>query len=487
MASMQLMPLLAMLGEARRGKGKGAHASDEDALFHKLFETLKESEGDRDAVSGLPRAFMEEGDADAELPVELALEPSPENKTPPQKPVPDSLLSILAKRTPETGSSAKTETKLGELLAGLSRAADGKGAVPVSAEVSRKSDLEKRVTRARTHFETERNLFETLKAFSESKDLRSLKILAEKAGLHPKKFTYRHEHAEKNGYPAPAAEAKERGEAATFAKRLSIPTAALLVKSAEGTIQTAFRNRTGTLTPKRHDGSALESLLSGKRKPEPSSAAGISVRQGDPFKEIAEMLARPLRIRSEEAQTRVDTENETMDANIKRMESSMQKSDRISPSTEISSIETPEIAHTEGKISQEALAQKIADAKETVRHFARSLQEQVQNYKPPFSRMQLSLEPKELGSVEVTLVSRGGNLHIQVHSNPAAIGVMATQGQELKSQLVSMGFTDVQMQFNMNQQQQQQQRERRGAERFARTDEVADLYESLDLVVPQYV
>jgi hypothetical protein len=343
------------------------------------------------------------------------------------------------------------------------------------------------VASARSLFETDRGRFATLKAFRESGDLRSLKILAEKAGLRPKKFTYRHKGAERNGYPAPAAEANESGKASVFVKRLSIPTAALLVESAEGTTQTALRDRSGTLTAKRNGRSALESLLSGTRESEPSPPAGISVRHGDPFEEIAEMLARQLRTRSDHVQTRAETGSETMDANIEQMESSVQKSDRTSLSTEISSIDAPEIAHPEGKISQEALAQKIVDAKETVRHFARSLQEQVQNYKPPFSRMQLSLEPKELGSVEVTLVSRGSNLHIQVHANPTAIGVMATQGQELKNQLVSMGFTDVQMQFNMNQQQQQQQRERRGISHFAKTDEVPDFYESLDLIVPQYV
>ena len=133
------------------------------------------------------------------------------------------------------------------------------------------------------------------------------------------------------------------------------------------------------------------------------------------------------------------------------------------------------------------LHQKSVEAKQTIRHFAQSLREQVENYKPPFTRMQLSLDPKDLGSVEVTLVSRGNNLHIQVTSNPTAIGMMATQGQELKAQLVNMGFTDVQMQFGMNQQRQQQNRQDRTQSAYAsETTESGDLYESLEILIPHY-
>ena len=107
--------------------------------------------------------------------------------------------------------------------------------------------------------------------------------------------------------------------------------------------------------------------------------------------------------------------------------------------------------------------------------------------------MQLSLDPKDLGKVEVTLVSRGNNLHIQVNSNPTAIGVMAIQGNELKNQLTSMGFTDVQMQFNMNQQQQQQQQQQNSrrqiysGDKYIDIDEIPENYESLEIIIPQYV
>ena len=151
--------------------------------------------------------------------------------------------------------------------------------------------------------------------------------------------------------------------------------------------------------------------------------------------------------------------------------------------------EGAEWSHSEVRSkASEQLTQKIADAKTTLRHFAQTLQERVENYKPPFTRMQISLDPKDLGSVEVTMVSRGNNLHIQVHSNPTAIGIMATHGNELKNQLVSMGFTDVQMQFSMNQQQQQNRQQRHDfGDGYAESEEIPDFYESLDLIIPHYV
>ena len=153
------------------------------------------------------------------------------------------------------------------------------------------------------------------------------------------------------------------------------------------------------------------------------------------------------------------------------------------------SVAEPDPLHGESLKANETLHQKIADAKATVRHFAQTLQEQIESYKPPFTRMKLMLEPKELGTVELTLVNRGNNLHIQVHSNPNAIGIMATQGSELRNQLVSMGFTDVQMQFNM-QQQQQQQRHARNAPAggdHAGAEDIPEFYDSLNIIIPQYI
>ena len=99
------------------------------------------------------------------------------------------------------------------------------------------------------------------------------------------------------------------------------------------------------------------------------------------------------------------------------------------------------------------LKHNITKAKQSIKHFAANLKEAVENYKPPVSKLSMELHPKELGKVEVTLVHRGDNLQIQINSNNTAVGFLHSQQQELKQNLINMGFTDVNMSFNSNQQQ----------------------------------
>ena len=183
----------------------------------------------------------------------------------------------------------------------------------------------------------------------------------------------------------------------------------------------------------------------------------------------------------------IETKNRVVET-IKIDESKKEKTEQLSNNKEIETIEAKRTTELENSIKpSEIVKQKVIDAKQMVLSFAKTLQEQVENYKPPFTKMQLSLDPEDLGKVDITLISRGKNLHIQVNSNPIAIGIMATQGVELKNQLVSMGFSDVQMQFNMNQQQQQQQDRRKTSvlKEYIKIDEISEV-DSLEIIVPNY-
>ncbi len=99
------------------------------------------------------------------------------------------------------------------------------------------------------------------------------------------------------------------------------------------------------------------------------------------------------------------------------------------------------------------LKQNIHKAKETIKNFTYNLKEAIDNYKPPISKLSLELHPKELGKVDITIVHRGDNLQIQINSNNTAISFMHSAQQELRQNLINMGFTDVNMSFNQNQQQ----------------------------------
>ena len=100
----------------------------------------------------------------------------------------------------------------------------------------------------------------------------------------------------------------------------------------------------------------------------------------------------------------------------------------------------------------------IISAKQTLKHFASSLKEAVENYKPPVSKLTLELHPKDLGKVEVTIKQRGDNLNVQINTNnTSTVNFFTTSQQELKNSLVNMGFTNINMSFNSNQDKEQKQ------------------------------
>lgn len=86
--------------------------------------------------------------------------------------------------------------------------------------------------------------------------------------------------------------------------------------------------------------------------------------------------------------------------------------------------------------------------KETFRNFAQDFKEQMQAYKPPITRFNITLNPSNLGEVEVTLVQRGQNLHISFNTNTSTMNLFIQNQAEFKNSLVNMGFTGLEMNFS---------------------------------------
>ncbi|AZV47133.1 hypothetical protein C3L23_07555 [Nautilia sp. PV-1] len=131
--------------------------------------------------------------------------------------------------------------------------------------------------------------------------------------------------------------------------------------------------------------------------------------------------------------------------------------------TQSRNVKTDSITQNSG-FSVDQLKQNIHKAKQSIQHFSSRLKEAIDNYKPPISKLSMELHPKELGKVEVTLVHRGDNLQIQINSNNTAVSFLHSQQQELRQNLINMGFTDVNMSFN--QQQDQGNKEYRQNQKF---------------------
>jgi len=113
----------------------------------------------------------------------------------------------------------------------------------------------------------------------------------------------------------------------------------------------------------------------------------------------------------------------------------------------------------------------IIKAKETIKHFTNNLKEAIENYKPPISKISIELNPKELGKVEVTLINRGDNLQIQINSNNSAISLFNYNQQELRQNLINMGFSNVNMSFNQQNQQQKGNKEYQQNQKFKQKDD----------------
>ena len=151
-----------------------------------------------------------------------------------------------------------------------------------------------------------------------------------------------------------------------------------------------------------------------------------------------------------------------------------------------------------GLAKPDDLNQKLLEAKQTVRHFAGEIKEAVENYKPPFTRIKIRLNPVKLGEVDVTMIQRGNNVHINITSNNTAISTLAQHATELKMQLAQNGVSNATMNFSngngtgneQQQQQQRQQQQQHAAEQYRHFDQQEEqppLYTQLELIVPRYI
>ena len=128
--------------------------------------------------------------------------------------------------------------------------------------------------------------------------------------------------------------------------------------------------------------------------------------------------------------------------------------------------------------------------RETLDNFSSNLKEQVAAYKSPFMRFNITLNPLNLGEVEIMMVNRGNNLHINFNSNTQTMNLFLQNQAEFKNSLVNMGFTELEMNFSdQNQQKKEQgQKSYKGSKFNADgTEQVEAAAPRLELVVPRYV
>ncbi|MCJ8495868.1 flagellar hook-length control protein FliK [Helicobacter pylori] len=105
--------------------------------------------------------------------------------------------------------------------------------------------------------------------------------------------------------------------------------------------------------------------------------------------------------------------------------------------------------------SDKASENKSATPKETIKHFTQQLKQEIQEYKPPMSRISMDLFPKELGKVEVTIQKVGKNLKVSVISHNNSLQTFLDNQQDLKNSLNALGFEGVDLSFSQDSSKEQ--------------------------------
>lgn len=128
--------------------------------------------------------------------------------------------------------------------------------------------------------------------------------------------------------------------------------------------------------------------------------------------------------------------------------------------------------------------------KETLQYFSQDLKEAVDQYKAPITKLSITLNPNNLGEVEVTLIQRGNNLHINFNSNTNAMNLFIQNQAEFKNSLVNMGFTGLEMNFSDQGKKEQNQNQGKNRSGYGFKDALDGKNESekvnLELVLAKY-
>jgi len=140
---------------------------------------------------------------------------------------------------------------------------------------------------------------------------------------------------------------------------------------------------------------------------------------------------------------------------------------------------------------------KLNEAKQMVKYLSSDIKSAIEDYKSPFTRVKVQLNPQQLGEVDLTIVQRGKNLHVNITSNNTAINTLAMNANDLKVQLTNNGINNASLNFNNSSQdgqntqqgQQNRQNERQANEEynyFDKEEANEEVLSSLEIIVPQY-
>ena len=149
-------------------------------------------------------------------------------------------------------------------------------------------------------------------------------------------------------------------------------------------------------------------------------------------------------------------------------------------------------------LKSESFEVKLNEAKQMIKYISSDVKSAIEDYKSPFTRVKVQLNPAKLGEIDLTIVSRGKNLLVTLSSNNTAINTLAANASELRTQLNNSGINNASLSFNNSsqnseqnaqQQQQHRQNEQKADEEynyFDNQEQNEEIISSLEIVVPNY-
>ncbi|MBU1927566.1 flagellar hook-length control protein FliK [bacterium] len=147
----------------------------------------------------------------------------------------------------------------------------------------------------------------------------------------------------------------------------------------------------------------------------------------------------------------------------------------------------------------DSLEVKLNEAKQMIKYLSSDVKTAIEDYKSPFTRVKIQLNPQRLGEVDLTIVQRGKNLHVNISSNNTAINTLVMNANELKTQLNNNGIQNATLNFSNNSQgdnsssfggqQQSRQNEQKAREEynyFGEEEANEEILSSLEIVISHY-
>jgi len=119
---------------------------------------------------------------------------------------------------------------------------------------------------------------------------------------------------------------------------------------------------------------------------------------------------------------------------------------------------------------------RSVQASQTIESFKNNLDEAIKNYKPPISKVDIELNPKNLGKVEVSIVQRGNNIQVHMNTDQSNVALFQNHQAEFRQALANIGFSNIDMSFNSNQDKERRQNQAKKTYKENETiEDIADI------------